>query len=257
VTVQDAPRFSLVVPAYNEEVLLPRLLATVARARARYHGGAEAIEVIVADDTSTDGTARVARDWGAVVVPVQARRIGGARNGGARVARGEVLAFADADLQLHPETFNEIDRVLASGPVVGGTTGIRFERWSPGIACTRVLLIVMGSLIRMAVGQRPTAEVETGVVFVRRRDFEAIGGYDDQRFFGEDVQLLIDLGRYGRRRGQRLGRGTEARATWSTRKFDQFGDWHYFTAPFHLPWRAVVRKSALNAFARHYWYGTR
>ena len=69
-TVQHAPRFSLVVPACNEEVLLPRLLETVAQARVRYHSGAEAIEVIVADDASTDGTGRVARDWGAVVVPV-------------------------------------------------------------------------------------------------------------------------------------------------------------------------------------------
>ena len=149
------------------------------------------------------------------------------------------------------------DRVLAAGAVVGGTTGIRFERWSPGIACTRALLVVMGSLIRLAVGQAPTAEVETGVVFVRRRDFEAIGGYDDERFFGEDVQLLVDLSRYGRRRGRRLARGTEARAIWSTRKFDQFGDWHYFTAPFRLPWRALVRRSAINAFARRYWYGGR
>ena len=255
--VQDDPRFSLVVPAYNEEALLPRLLDTVARARARYRGGAHAIEVIVADDGSTDGTARIARAWGATVVPVAARRIGGARNGGARTARGEILAFADADLQLHPETFNEIDRVLASGAVMGGTTGIQFERRSPGIACTRALLVVMGSLIRLAVGQAPTAEVETGVVFVRRRDFEAIGGYDDERFFGEDVQLLVDLARYGRRQGRRLARGTEARAIWSTRKFDQFGDWHYFTAPFRLPWRALVRRSAINAFARRYWYGGR
>src|SRR5438093_3363521 len=102
-------RFSVVVPAYNEERLLARLLDTVDAAQAAYWGGPARIEVIVADNLSTDRTAEIAAARGARVVSVEKRVIGAVRNGGARAASGEVLAFMDADLRIHPQTFNAID----------------------------------------------------------------------------------------------------------------------------------------------------
>ncbi len=94
-------------------------------------------------------------------------------------------------------------------------------------------------------------------MFCRRRDFEEIGGYNENRFFAEDIQLLLDLSRHGRKRGQRLARGTKARAVCSTRKFDEYGDWHYFSAPVRLPWSMVRHPSATNAFTKRYWYEDR
>ncbi|MEO7133099.1 MAG: glycosyltransferase, partial [Vicinamibacterales bacterium] len=69
-------RLSLVIPAYNESALLPRLLDTVDAARARVHGGAEAVEVIVADNASTDATAAIAAGRGCRVATVSKRMIG-------------------------------------------------------------------------------------------------------------------------------------------------------------------------------------
>ncbi|MBK6534572.1 MAG: glycosyltransferase [Deltaproteobacteria bacterium] len=64
-----APRISIIIPAYNEEAYLPRLLESIEVARERYGAGRGAVEVIVADNGSTDGTAAVARSdrsgWGA------------------------------------------------------------------------------------------------------------------------------------------------------------------------------------------------
>ncbi|UCC49033.1 MAG: glycosyltransferase, partial [Gemmatimonadota bacterium] len=108
------PRLSLIVPAYNEQEYLPRLLDTVDVARERYQGGPEAIEVVVVDNLSTDRTEEMARARGCRVVRVERRVIAAARNGGAHAARGEVLAFVDADSRIHPETFNAIDRALAT-----------------------------------------------------------------------------------------------------------------------------------------------
>jgi glycosyltransferase involved in cell wall biosynthesis len=248
------PRYSLIIPAYNEEAYLPRLLDSVDRARLRYHAGAASIEVIVADNGSTDRTAQIGRSRGCGVVAVEKRMIAAVRNGGARTARGEILGFVDADIQIHPDTFNEIDRALAGGKVVGGATGMRFERSSVGLTCTYGVLMLLGALIRLSYGARPALEVDTGVVFCRRCDFEEIAGYDEKRFFAEDVQLLLALGRLGRKRGEQLARGTNARAVFSTRKFDKYGDWHYFTAPFRLPWSALYRPSSMNTFVRRYWY---
>jgi len=239
-----APRFSLVVPAWNEEAVLPRLLDTVDVARARFHGGPRAIEVIVADNASTDRTAALARDHGCTVVPVAKRSIAAARNGGAQAARGEVLAFVDADMRIHPETFNDIDAALATGGCVGGATGVRLERWSLGILVTWLLLIPWAVLLRM----------DTGVVFVRREDFERLGGYEERRAFAEDAALLVALKRLGRSRGQTLARVTSARALASMRKFDRHGDWHYFPLFARLGILMLRRPYATTDLVRRYWY---
>jgi glycosyltransferase involved in cell wall biosynthesis len=238
------PRFSLIVPAFNEERYLPRLLDSVDGARATYSGGAGAIEVIVADNASTDGTAETATRRGARVVRVDRRSIAAARNGGASVARGEILAFVDADTRIHPRTFDAIDRALATGRVVGGATGATLERWSVGLALTYASLLPMVWLTGM----------DTGVVFCRRKDFTAAGGYDERRRVAEDVAFLLSLRRLGNKRGQRLARVTEAKAVASTRKFDQHGDWHYLTTLPRLALAMLTRRRAAEEFIERYWY---
>lgn len=234
------------IPAHNEEALLPRLLATVDRARASFRGGRDSIEVIVADDASSDRTAEIARNAGARVISTNKRCIGAVRNAGAAAARGELLAFIDADNQVHPDTFNVIADFLARPDVVGGATGVKPERWSVGIALTYMLFVPVAALLRL----------DTGVVFCRRRDFEIIGGYDESRRFAEDVVFHLELRRLGRRTGRRLVRASAAKAIFSTRKFDQYGDWHY------LPLMATAPISYLNRWAGNkladwYWYGNR
>jgi glycosyltransferase involved in cell wall biosynthesis len=209
------PRYSVVIPAYNEEKLLGRLLDSLDVARAAY-GNADAIEVIVADNVSTDRTVEIARARGCRVASVERRVIAAVRNAGARAAVGEHLAFVDADTQVHPRTFVEIDKALATGRVVGGATGATLERRSLGIAMVYLTLVPIALLTGM----------DTGVVFVRRRDFEELGGYDESRLVAEDGAFLLSLKRLGKTRGQRLKRVTSAKVIVSTPKFDEFGDWH-------------------------------
>ncbi len=242
VTAEHAPRISLVVPAYNEEKLLPHLLESVRGARERFRGGPDAVEVIVADNASTDGTAEIARAAGCRVARVEKRRIAAARNGGAAIARGEVLAFVDADLVIHPETFNAIDEALRSGECVAGATGWKFERNSLGLAMTRILV---RGLVTWTLG------IEGGVVFCRRDAYDAVGGYNEGMEVAEDIAFLRALRAYGKPRGLRVVLGTPpAIATVSTRKFDEHGDWHMFTMTL---WPLLKRKS-FRRIVDEYWY---
>jgi glycosyltransferase involved in cell wall biosynthesis len=207
----------------------------VDEARRTYAGGAEAIEVIVTDNDSTDRTAEIARDRGCRVAHVERRRIACARNGGAAAASGEVLCFVDADFRIHPETFNVIDRELATGRFIGGATGLRAERlWPWGI--------------------------DGGVWFCRREDFDAVGGYDESVPFSEDVRLLWALRKLGRRRRprQKLTRGRStgrpAKALASARKFNKHGDWHFLRDALCLMYWILLRPQKAEAHARRYWY---
>ena len=238
-----SPRISLIVPAYNEEKYLPALLDSVEAARARYRGEPGDIEVIVADDGSTDGTAALAEARGCRVVRVAARCIAGARNAGARVARGEIVAFVDADSRIHPETFNAIAETMSGDRIVAGMTGVTMERWSAGIAVTYALMVPLVWLTGF----------DTGVVFCRRADFEALGGYDETLKVAEDVKLLLALRRLGKRTGRRLKRVTRIKAIASARKFDAHGEWHYLRllilAPYYLS-----RARRPDSFLDRYWY---
>lgn len=251
----SAPRYSFIIPAYNEEAYLPRLLDTVDVARAEYKKSILArglepandpIEVIVADNTSRDRTAAIAEARGCRVVRVEKRVIGAARNGGGRAARGEILAFCDADMQIHPQTFNVIDAALTDN-IVAGATGAFPDRWSAGLIATLMVMMPLALLLR----------VDSGVVFCRREDFERIGGYSETRLYAEDLQFLHDLWRVGRARGQRLTRATKARTIASTRKFDTHGDWHFFTMPLRLARDLLRGADAKHRTARQYWYEDR
>jgi glycosyltransferase involved in cell wall biosynthesis len=236
-------RFSLVVPAYNEERYLPRLLDSVGAARAAYGGGPSQVETIVADNASTDATEAIALERGCRVARVEKRAIAAARNGGAALASGELLAFVDADTRIHPATFDRIDAVLQPH-VVAGATGVRPERWSAGFAATWALFLPFVWLTRM----------DTGVVFCRRADFAAVGGYDERLLFGEDVDFLLRLRRLGRSRGQGLARMSGAKAIASMRKFDEHGEWHYLTAMPRVAVGWLLRRQTGRAFADRYWY---
>lgn len=240
-------RFSVVIPAFNEEQYLPRLLRSLHQAREAYEGGADAVELIVADNQSTDGTAAVALAYQCLVIPVEKRCIAAARNGGAAAARGQVLAFIDADSEVHPETFGAIDEILATGKVAGGATGVRFERQAMAITVLSFVLSAMAWFFGVP-------KTYAGVVFCRREDLEQLGGYDEQRLFAEDADFLFRLRRLARARGQTLNTRRVAPALFSMRKFDQHGDWHYLPAICGVVWDHFRGRSHA---ARRYWYDVR
>jgi len=237
-------RISLVIPAYNEEEYLPLLLDSVKEARERFVLGSSSIDVIVADNESTDNTAAIARQRGCLIVHEKQRIIGAVRNAGARVAQGEILAFTDADNVIHPDTFNEIEKALSSSKIVGGSTGVRLERMSLGIAAAYALMVPMVWVTGM----------DTGVIFCRKEDFQDAGGYNEARLFAEDVDFLWRLRKYGKIFGQRLVRIRKCKAMTSMRKFDQFGDWHFVSIIFRFFLSLIVPRYNLEDFARKYWY---
>lgn len=237
------PDLSLVIPAYNEERYLPRLLTSLAEASARYAASGGSVELIVADNQSTDATARVAQAGGAQVVRVEERRIAAARNGGAAAARGRNLAFLDADtVRVHPETFAAVTAALEDRRVVGGATGCTLERWSVGLAVTYAMMMPLIWVTGF----------DTGLVFCRREDFVTVGGYPDDLRLAEDLAFLSRLWKLGRRRGQRLRRLRHRKVVASTRKFDEHGDWHFFGLMARGP--ALLFGARFDRFADRYWY---
>src|ERR1044071_906289 len=96
--------FSIVIPVYNRETHIGR---TVASALAQTFGD---YELILVDDCSTDNSLAVIRRFAASNVRVISRDkpggVGGARNPGVAVARGDWIVFLDSDDELVPRALD-------------------------------------------------------------------------------------------------------------------------------------------------------
>ena len=105
---------SVVIPTYNEAAVIQETLRRAGRALA---ASGEAFELIVVDDSSTDGTAELVESL-APELPVRVLRRPGrlglatAVVDGWNMSRGDVLAVMDADLQHPPEVLAELVRAL-------------------------------------------------------------------------------------------------------------------------------------------------
>jgi glycosyltransferase involved in cell wall biosynthesis len=178
---------SFIIPAYNEELELPLAIAAI---RAAAGKADQAYEILVVDDASTDATAQIAADTGARVVSIDRRHIAAARNAGARVASGDILFFVDADTQIHPTHVVDAIAALNTG-CSGGSARVLPGGVIPGWA--RIFIKVF-CVIYFANNLGAGA-----FLFTTRKNFDAVGGFDEQFFVGEEIyfsQALKKLGRF-------------------------------------------------------------
>ncbi len=175
-------KFSFVIPAYNEEGYLDKCLKSIKRQKCKDY------EIIVSYSPSSDKTLRIARNFRASVVKVPRCTPAKARNAGAKKTIGKYIVFLDADVQL-PKNFLEVtNRILERGAVAVGyeltpaenDPEIRkdykfifnpFNRCFKNLSCCYV---------------------------VEKSAFDAVGGYDERREVGEDVEISTRLAKAGR-----------------------------------------------------------
>ena len=199
--------YSVVVPAYNEEALLPATLAAIRAAMARVP---EPGELIVVDNNSSDATAEVARRHQATVIFEPRNSISRARNAGGRAARGPYLIFVDADSLLPPGILVTAVDHLRSGRVAGG--GALFELDDPSLRLGRRLVDTFNHVaVRQQFG--PGC-----FIYCLREAYQEIGGFDERLYASCDSVFFRALRRWSRRRGLPLRIIDDARVVTSGRK---------------------------------------
>jgi len=235
------PVISLIIPAHNEAAFITPCLEA---AKEAARGLDVAVETIVILNRCTDATEEIARSYGCVLVREDAKNLSIIRNAGAAAATGEIIVTCDADSRMHPESFREILRILATGKTVGGGAMVLPERWSAGIIASAVSILPYLAF----------SGVSFGMFWCHKRDFDAIGGFDTRFVSVEDVDFAQRLKAYGRRSGRKWGTLWRAPLVTSCRKFDQFGDWYLFRNPAFV--RKIFRGNDRKA-ADKFWYDVR
>lgn len=216
----DKYTFSVIIPAHNEEKYIGKCLKAV-RAAAKIVAP-ERVQVIVVANRCTDRTEEIAKKCGEQVLVNSDKCISSVRNAGVRAASGSIVVTIDADSMMSKTSLKEIRQMLGSGKYVGGGTRSKFERMSVGIFFSA--LYVAANLAPAMIKNK--AALSGGMFWCYKKDFEAVGGFDESFVSLEDLDFAVRLNRLGVSRGQKYGTLKRSYIITSSRKFDEFGDWY-------------------------------
>lgn len=166
---------SVIIPAYNAARFVPQAIRSALNQRG------VPLEVIVIDDGSTDNTSQVLEEFGDSIRVLRQANAGNieARNQGARLARGDWLAFLDADDDWLPDKLaRQLDRTDATTNLVYtdrinfGDIGrvVQVQSGSQELLAGDLFepLLVLGNFIT------------NSSVLMRKDIFDQLGGYDNQ-----------------------------------------------------------------------------
>ena len=234
----ELPELSVVIPAYNEEAhigaTLERLLT------ALRNSGFKTYEIIVSNDASEDRTQEIAESFGVQVVQSGKRNIGATRNAGAAHAKGEFVLFLDADTFVSHEALNALREAQHQGIIGGGT---RID-WSEPVSWKGALPLwfwnTVSRLFRLPAGS---------FLFAKRDIFERIGGFNENLFAAEELDIARRLKKHGR------VRILQSPVRTSPRKLKQFTKWEILSLYKHVllsPRKALQDRTHLDL-----WYTRR
>jgi glycosyltransferase involved in cell wall biosynthesis len=188
-------KVSIVVPAFNEERLLPSSLACIQTASAAFTAAGWTTELIVCDNNSTDRTAEIAAAAGARVVFEPINQISRARNAGAAQASGDWLLFIDADSFPTHELFADVVRTIESGRCLAGGSTVCVDLEGPLYAAAIGWWNLVSRTLRWAAGS---------FIFCETSAFQEIGGFTEKLYAAEEINLFRRLKRLARRRGRSI-----------------------------------------------------
>ena len=223
-SMPPARMISVIIPAHNEEHYLGRTLASLNRQNYGW------FEIIVVANGCTDRTAEIGRGQCHRLIISSQKNLGVARNLGARMAKGELLVFLDADTELEPMALRYIAGEFCRRDAAGTLRG------RPDCNLPKYNLVYFLKNLVHACRIHPGS---SGVILCWKEHFLKCGGFDEGLEVRENSDLMRRLLRHGSYRYlgdvaattsmRRYAREGVARMTWLwLRVWAQsiFGDLH-------------------------------
>jgi glycosyltransferase involved in cell wall biosynthesis len=238
-------KVSIIVPAFNEELLLDKSLSQIRSAANVFNLRGWEVELIVCDNNSTDRTAEIARAAGAMVVFEPFNQIARARNRGAAAATGDWLIFVDADSCPSAGLFEDVAAAILSGKCLAGGATVRLDSRHWLSEMVNAFWNILSRSCRLFAGS---------FIFCEAAAFRQIGGFNNDFFAGEELELSGRLKKLSRETGRKITILHRHPLVTSARKLRlyTFGEYLRLVAR-----AAVNRRTLASREACHMWYDGR
>jgi glycosyltransferase involved in cell wall biosynthesis len=242
-----APDISIIIPSYNEEGRLPETLERIAR---YVRASGRAVEILVVDDGSTDGTAAVAESFRSKFGALRVLSNGLNHGKGYSVrhamleARGRIVLFTDADLSAPIEEADKLFAALETYEIAIGSRALDRRLISIHQSHFREFAgVIFNTIVRLCL-RLPFVDTQCGFKAFRREPCRII--FEQQRIerFGFDPELLYLARRHGLR-------AVEIPVRWGhspTTKVSMFRDsLQMFLDVFIIRWNAIAGRYPRSA----------
>jgi glycosyltransferase involved in cell wall biosynthesis len=242
-------KLSFVIPAFNEAKWIANCLQHIdAAVDTCSHNGHHdfAFERLVVDNNSTDGTAEIAAEAGAMVVFEAINQISRARNAGALAATGDWLIFIDADSELPAELLNDVLKLIDDGRHIGCGSLMQMEGAPRGLRWSLNMWSWISRTLNWAAGS---------FVVCRADVFQELGGFSEQLYVAEEIELSRRIKRYARTHDSKFVVLREHPLQTSGRKAELYSDKELISQMFRLLFRP--RKTMQDKQALNVWYDGR
>lgn len=178
----NSPLVSIVIPAHNEEGYIEKTLSHIRKQSYKN------IEIIVVDDGSTDNTTKKAKKYANKTIKLKKRRgVSYARNAGAKIARGKLLVFLDADTILwDKDAISKILEHIGKG-YNHGTCRMRAEKPRHLIFAATKNFFIKYTPFRAC----------NGIIFIKREIHKKINGFNEKKDKEEILEYLTKAANYG------------------------------------------------------------
>lgn len=191
-------RVSVVIPALDAAATIHECLSAIG-AQTR-----QADEIIVADNGSRDGTADLVRAFAekhpelhVSIVDAVRRGPGPARNAGAAIARGEILAFTDSDCLPRERWLADLVAPIESGAAAASAGRVEGCASTGAAEILQSLMLPVPEREAPARALPPDSGVMTGSFALRADAFRTVGGFDERLRWHEDTAIALALFRAG------------------------------------------------------------
>lgn len=229
---------SIIIPTLNEEEYLPLLLESVKK--QHYHE----YEIIVSDAGSKDATLKIAKKYGCVIT--QGGLPAKGRNNGAKVAKGGILFFLDADTILSDNFLEEslkefnLRKIDMASFCLNPYPNKRISTLLVNVFYNQIIIVLEKILPHSAVG-----------ILIKKELFDQLNGYDEDIKLAEDHDLGRRAAKYSK-----FGIIRSAEISVSNRRFKKDG-WanigmKYFLCELHTIFIGPVKSDIFKYKFDHY-----
>lgn len=195
-TNRSTPKVSVVVPVRNGAPKIARCL------QALFEQTLQPYEIIVVDGHSTDSTVEVASKFPVTIIYENYGTVGGARQVGVERARGDYVAFTDADCIPRKDWLENLVREFDDGVVGvgGGIKNVGKGLWEESIALALDTFLGSANSVqdRVLKGKRIVRSISGCNSIYRKKDIVAVGGFDVRLSINEDTELNSRLQQLGK-----------------------------------------------------------